>query len=483
MRHDYPETRALTDTGGDDPGSSDSEVALAPARARALAAGRDRPRVVVVGGGFGGIHATSKLAKVDCDVMVVDRKNHHVFQPLLYQVATAALSPSDIASPIRAVFSDQENVQTVLGEVTAVDLDDRTITIGSDVVEYDYLVLAAGVTHTYFGNDAWASRAPGLKTIDEALEIRRRVLLAFERAEFEEDPARRSRLLTFVVVGGGPTGVEMAGALREIAARTIPQDFRRVDTSSARIILVEGADRVLPAMSEKASLEAKAALERMGVEVRLETFITRMDAHAVYAGEERIPAENVIWAAGVRAVDVADTLGIEQDRQGRIVVGPDCAIPGRPDVFVVGDLAAQVSAKDGSEVPGVAQGAIQMGSFVGKIMAKELRADGPTRHGGRPAFSYFDKGAMATIGRARAVADVAGATFSGLFAWILWSLVHVAFLIGFRNRLLVMVNWMWQWIVHARGSRLITGALGSHVGGVDARLDAHEGMHVHQFED
>lgn len=456
---------------------------LDTARSRARAAGRDRPRVVVVGGGFGGIHATQALADVDCDVLVVDRKNHHVFQPLLYQVATAALSPSDIASPIRSVFKEQENVETVLGEVTSVDLDGRTVTIGSDEVEYDVLVLAAGVTHTYFGNDAWAPRAPGLKTIDDALEVRRRVLLAFERAEYEKDEERRERLLTFVVVGGGPTGVEMAGALREIAARTIPADFRRVDTSSSRIILVEGANRVLPSMSEEASREAKAALERMGVEVRLETFVTRMDAHAVYAGDERIAAENVIWAAGVRAVEFADAIGAEQDRQGRICVGPDCAIPGYPEVFVVGDLAAQVSANTGEEVPGVAQGAIQMGQFVGKQLATELRRDLALGHDGRGAFSYRDKGAMATIGRARAVADVAGTTFSGLFAWLLWSLVHVAFLIGFRNKLLVMVNWMWQWIVHARGSRLITGALGSHVGGVDARVDAHDNMHVHQFED
>ncbi len=437
----------------------------------------------MVGGGFGGIHAVSELRRSDCDVMVIDRKNHHVFQPLLYQVATAALAPSDIASPIRAVFSRQENVQTVLGEVTAANLEERTLTIGSDVVEYDLLVLAAGVTHTYFGNDAWAPRAPGLKTIDDALEIRRRVLLAFERAEFEPDAERRARLLTFVVVGGGPTGVEMAGALREIAARTIPQDFRRVDTTSSRIILVEGADRLLPGMSETASTAAKSALERMGIDVYLKTFVTRMDAHAVYAGDQRIPAENVIWAAGVRAVDLADSLGVEQDRQGRIVVGPDCAIPGYPDVFVVGDLAVQTSANDGTEVPGVAQGAIQMGAFVGEILARELRRDAPTSHERRPAFSYRDKGAMATIGRARAVADVAGASFAGFFAWLLWSFVHVAFLIGFRNKVLVMINWTWQWLIHARGSRLITGALGSHVGGVDARLDAHDSMHVHQFED
>jgi NADH dehydrogenase len=428
--------------------------------------------VLVVGGGFGGINAVSGLAKRDCDVMVVDRKNHHVFQPLLYQVATAALSPSDIASPIRAVFSRQTNVQTVLGEVTAVDLQARTVRIGNEAVEYDLLVLAAGVTHTYFGNDEWAPRAPGLKTIDDALEIRRRMLLAFERAEFEEDPDRRARLLTFVVVGGGPTGVEMAGALREIAAQTIPHDFRRVDTASSRIILVEGADRVLPSMSEQASHKAKRALERMGVEVHLETFVTAVDQSAVYAGEKRIPAENVIWAAGVRAVGLADSLGVEQDRQGRIAVGPDCAIPGHPDVFVVGDLAAQTSADDGTEVPGVAQGAIQMGRFVGAVVAAELREDAPTTHRGRPAFSYTDKGSMATIGRARAVADIAGRTFGGFFAWLLWSLIHVAFLIGFRNRMLVMINWMWQWVVHARGSRLITGPVGGQVGGVDAERES-----------
>jgi len=264
----------------------------------------------------------------------------------------------------------------------------------------------------------------------------------------------------------------MAGALREIAARTMPADFRRVDTSSARVILVEGADRLLPAMSESASRGAYDALTRMGVEVHLSTFITRMDDQAVYAGEERIPAENVIWAAGVCAVPLADRVGSEQDRQGRLVVEPDCALPGHPDVFVVGDLAAQRSARDGTPVPGVAQGAIQMGDFVGRIIAGELAADLPTRHEGRAAFSYRDKGAMATVGRARAVADVWGATFSGVFAWLLWSLVHVAFLIGFRNKLLVMVNWMWQWLIHARGSRLITGPLGSHVGGVAPHLEA-----------
>jgi len=299
------------------------------------------------------------------------------------------------------------------------------------------------------------------------------MLLAFERAEYEADPDRRARLLTFVVVGGGPTGVEMAGALREIAAQTIPHDFRRVDTASSRIILVEGADRLLPSMSQQASRKAQSALERMGVEVHLETFVTAVDGHAVYAGEQRIPAENVIWAAGVRAVELSDSLGVQQDGQGRIVVGPDCAIPGHPDVFVVGDLAAQTSADDGTEVPGVAQGAIQMGRFVGTVVAAELRADAPTAHRDRPTFSYKDKGALATIGRARAVADIAGRTFGGFFAWLLWSFIHVAFLIGFRNRVLVMINWMWQWVVHARGSRLITGPIGGHVGGVDADPEAH----------
>lgn len=428
-----------------------------------------RPRIVVVGGGFGGIHAVQRLGNVDADILLIDRKNHHVFQPLLYQVATAALSPGDIAAPIRSVFTSQKNVHVVLGEVTEVDLDARVVTVGDARVRYDWLVLAAGMTHSYFGNDDWQEHAPGLKTVDEALEIRRRMLLAYERAEFEEDPEARSALLTFVVVGGGPTGVEMAGALREIATRTIPRDFRRVDTTTARVILLEGADRLLLGMSEEASQDALEQLQAMGVEVRLNTFVTEVEEEAVVAGKVRIPAANVIWAAGVRGVPLVESMSVERDRQHRVKVDPDCSIPGHPEVFVVGDLAHQLHPDSGEEVPGVAQGAIQMGAFVGKLMAREISGGTVPGTAPRPQFRYWDKGSMATIGRARAVADVGGRTFGGFFAWLLWSLIHVTFLIGFRNKLLVLVNWAWQWLVHTRGARLITGPVGSGAGGGEAR--------------
>jgi len=437
-----------------------------------------RPRIVVVGGGFGGIHAVQRLRNVDADILLIDRKNHHVFQPLLYQVATAALSPGDIAAPIRSVFTSQQNVHVVLGEVTEVDLDARVVTVGDAAVRYDWLVLAAGMTHSYFGNDDWQEHAPGLKTVDEALEIRRRMLLAFERAEFEEDPEARSALLTFVVVGGGPTGVEMAGALREIAARTIPRDFRRVDTTTAQVILLEGADRLLLGMSEEASQDALEQLQAMGVEVRLNTFVPEVEEEAVVAGEVRIPAANVIWAAGVRGVPLVESMSVERDGQNRVKVEPDCSIPGHPEVFVVGDLAHQLHPDSGEEVPGVAQGAIQMGSFVGKLMAREIREGTAPGTAPRPEFRYWDKGSMATIGRARAVADVGGRTFGGFFAWLLWSLIHVTFLIGFRNKLLVLVNWAWQWLVHTRGARLITGPVGSGAGGGEARKRVEQGTVV-----
>jgi NADH dehydrogenase len=416
-----------------------------------------RDRVVVVGAGFAGLQVVRRLGRAPCDVVLIDRRNHHVFQPLLYQVATAALSPADIAAPIRAIVRRFGNVHVRLGEVTDVDLAEGRVVAGNDEIPFDWLVLAAGATHTYFGHDEWSSRAPGLKSIEDALEIRRRVLLAFERAELVEDEEQRRAELTFVVVGGGPTGVEMAGALREIAAETIPDDFRRVDTTTARILLLEGGPRLLAGMSEDAGERARVHLERMGVEVRLEAFVTDIDGEAVHVGGERIPAENVIWAAGVQASPIARSLGVELDRQGRVVVEPDCSIPGHPRVFVAGDLAAQVDVTTRRPVPGVAQGAIQMGRHVGEIIAAEVGRDGPKPP--RPPFRYVDKGDMATIGRARAVADIGGRTFGGFVAWLLWSLIHITYLIGFRNRLLVMVNWAWQWVVQARGARLITGAL------------------------
>lgn len=415
-----------------------------------------RHRVVIVGAGFGGLNAARQLADAECDVLLLDRRNHHLFQPLLYQVATAALSPADIAAPIRAIVRKQKNTQVLLAEVTRVDLARRRIFAGNDEIPYDWLVLAAGAENAYFGNDEWAERAPGLKSIDDALEIRRRILMAFEEAELEEDEEERRAKLTFVVIGGGPTGVEMAGALREIAAMTIPQDFRRVDTTTARVYLLEGGPRLLPTMSEESSRESKDQLESLGVEVRLDTMVTDVDDRRVWVGDRSVPAANVIWAAGVRGSSLATSVdGVELDKQGRIPVEADCSIPGHRRVFVIGDLAAQTDARTGEPVPGVAQGAIQMGRFVGRIIAREVAS--PLQPPPRPAFTYRNKGEMATIGRARAVADIGGRNFSGWFAWLLWSLVHVSFLVGFRNKVLVMVHWAWQWVIQSRGARLITG--------------------------
>ena len=413
------------------------------------------PRAAVVGAGFGGLSVVRALKGAPCEILLLDRQNHHVFQPLLYQVATAALSPADIAQPIRSILRRQENVQVIMREVSRVDLNRRTVRVGEDDVAYDLLVLAAGVTDAYFGNEGWAGRAPGLKTIDDALEIRRRVLLAFEEAELEEDPEARQAKLTFVIVGGGPTGVEMAGALREIAAETIPEDFRRVDTSAARIILLEGQDRLLPGMSRASSEAAREQLEEMGVEVRLGAFVTGLDDLGVHVGEERVPAANVIWAAGVQGSPLAGTLGVELDREGRVKVEPDCSIPGHPEAFGIGDLAALTDPETEKPVPGVAQGALQMGRFVGGVIRDTLAWGEPSTH--RRPFHYVDKGTMATIGRARAVADIGELTFRGFFAWLLWSTIHVFYLIGFRNRLMVMLNWGWQWVGQARGARLITG--------------------------
>ena len=377
-------------------------------------------------------------------------------------MATAALSPADIAEPVRAIVRRQRNTQVLLAEVTGIDLDGRRVLVGKDAIAFDWLVLAAGAENDYFGNDEWAERAPGLKTIDDALEIRRRVLLAFEEAELEEDEDARRAKLTFVVIGGGPTGVEMAGALREIAAMTIPQDFRRVDTTTAKVYLLEGGPRLLPTMSEASSRKAREQLEALGVEVRVDTMVTDVDEDRVWVDDQSVPAANIIWAAGVRGSPLAESVdSVELDRQGRIKVAPDCSIPGHPRVFAVGDLAAQTDARTGDPVPGVAQGAIQMGSFVGDLIAREIESG--VDLASRSSFAYRDKGEMATIGRARAVADIGDRTFGGWIAWLLWSVVHVTFLVGFRNKVLVMVHWAWQWVIQSRGARLITG-------GVDPRV-------------
>lgn len=434
-----------------------------------------RPTVVVVGAGFGGLRLARRLRDAPVNVVVVDRNNHHLFQPLLYQVASAVLSPADIAYPIRRALRHQANARVVLGEATAVEPAARIVTVSGSALGYDVLVLAAGATHSYFGRDDWAARAPGLKTVDDAVEIRRRVLLAFESAELEADPDARSAKLTFVVVGGGPTGVELAGALKEIATETLRGDFRNVDTREARVVLVEGLARLLPGLSERASARARRALERMGVEVRVGERVTELDREAVHLGAERIAAGTVLWAAGVRGAPLGATLGVPLDSAGRVRVEPDCSVPGHPRCFIIGDLASLRDAR-GVLVPGVAQGALQMADHVARIITDEASAGRTARRSrapraSRPAFRFRDRGSMATIGRARAVVDLGGVTYGGIVAWILWSLVHILFLIGFKNRLVVMLSWIWNYAVFAKGARLITGGAAPDV----KRLALHPG--------
>jgi NADH dehydrogenase len=413
-----------------------------------------RPSVLIVGGGFAGIHAARALAKAPVDVTLIDRRNHHVFQPLLYQVATAALSPADISAPIRTVLSGQDNCQVVLAEATGVDLEHKRLQLREGHVPWDYLILAAGATHAYFGHDEWASIAPGLKTIEDATAMRRRILLAFESAEYEGSEEARRAALTFAIVGGGPTGVELAGSIKEIAGQTLPKDYRHIDTRTTRVILFEGGDRLLAPFPPELSLRAKRDLERMGVEVRLNSVVTQITSDGLYAGDEFIAIRNVFWAAGVKASPIGATLGVPLDRAGRVIVGPDLTVPGYPEVFVTGDLAAAKSADTGEPVPGVAQGGIQSGAYAGKIIARETIAGARQQ---RPPFSYRDKGTMAVIGKAKAVALISGFKFGGFLAWLLWGGIHIAFLIGFRNRMQVLLSWFWSWLLNARDARLITG--------------------------
>jgi NADH dehydrogenase len=409
------------------------------------------PHVVIVGGGFGGLYAAQSLRRAPVRVTVIDRRNFHLFQPLLYQVATASLSPADIASPIRTVLRTQSNAQVWMGEVVDVDVAAREVKLDDGVTaHYDYLILATGATHAYFGHDEWAEHAPGLKTVDDATEIRRRFLLAFEAAEREADAAARQRLLTFVIVGGGPTGVELAGAMAEIARHVMPKDFRAIDTSAARIILLEGLDRVLPTYPADLSEKARKQLEELGVDVRTSALVTDIGDGYVRVGDDVINAENVFWAAGVSASPLGRKLGVETDRAGRVLVERDCSIAGHPEVFVIGDLASMKRA-DGSMVPGVAQGAIQSGKHVAKQIVRDLRNQP------REPFDYFDKGDLATIGRAAAVARLGRVHLSGFIAWLIWVFVHILYLIGFRNRLLVVLQWAWAYVSYQRGIRLITG--------------------------
>jgi NADH dehydrogenase len=406
--------------------------------------------VAILGGGFAGLYAARGLRDAPVTVTLVDRRNHHLFQPMLYQVATAALNPADIASPIRSVLRKQKNTEVLLAEASAVDVTARRVTFADGAsLTYDYLIVATGARHSYFGNDAWEPLAPGLKSLEDALEIRRRVLVAFERAERETDTVRRHAYLTFVVVGGGPTGVEMAGAVAEIRRYALRRDFRHIDPREATVLLLEGGPRLLPSYPPNLSDEAKRHLRRLGVEVRTETMVTDIRPGLVTAAGWTIPTRTVIWAAGNTASPLLKTLGTPLDGPGRAIVEPDCTIPGHPEVFVLGDAAAFT--QEGELVPGIAPVAIQMGQYVARTIEGDL-AGHPRR-----SFRYWDKGQLAVIGRGRAVADIWKLHFGGFLAWVIWIFVHVAFLIGFRNRVLVLLQWAWSYFTYSRGARLITG--------------------------
>lgn len=409
-----------------------------------------RPQVVIIGGGFAGLEAAQALAQSDADVILLDRQNHHCFQPLLYQVATAALSPADIAWPIRAILRRQSNVRVLLAQVTAIDPTARIVRAGTLSLPYDYLVLASGVTHAYFGHDEWARVAPGLKRIEDAREIRARFLLAFERAELADTESERRNLLTFVIVGGGPTGVEMAGSMAEVANRTLRDDFRRIDPRSAHIVLIEAGPRILPALPENLSHYAQRALARMGVEILLNSKVTGCDAGGVSLGDGRIDASTIVWAAGVIASPAAQWIDAEHDRAGRILVGPNLSVPGRPNIFVAGDLAA---ARDtaGKAVPGIAPAAKQMGRYAGRLIAARIA--------GKPdpkPFSYRHYGDLATVGRKAAVVKLGRFELTGFLGWWFWGVAHIYFLIGIRNRFVVALTWLWSYLTFRRGARLIS---------------------------
>jgi NADH dehydrogenase len=408
-----------------------------------------KPKVIIIGGGFGGLNAAKVLKNKDVDVTLIDKTNHHLFQPLLYQVATAALSPGDIAVPLRAILSNQKNVEVIMGEVLSVDRGNKKVHLRDESLEYDYLIIAAGASHSYFGNDHWANFAPGLKTVKDALTIRERILLSFEKAERLIDKENVGKYLTFVIVGGGPTGVEVAGAIAEISKKTMLKDFRKIDPSRTKIILAEGMPRILNTYDPDLSEKAKQSLEELGVDVRVNTFVTEITEDGVKLGDDFIETPNVIWGAGNEASDLLKSLNTKLDKIGRVVVEKDCSVPGDPYVFVIGDAAAFYESDD-KTLPGVAPVAIQQGKYVAKIIAKNYK---PSE---RPDFKYLDKGNLATIGRARAIMQLKNLKVSGFIAWLLWSLVHVFFLIGFRNRYKVMAEWIWYYITYRHGIRLIT---------------------------
>lgn len=409
-----------------------------------------QPHVVIIGGGFAGLWATRALAKASVRITLLDRGNHHLFQPLLYQVATAGLSAPNIAAPLRHILRRQKNVTVLLGDVAGIAPDERRVRLGDGrTLDYNHLLLASGATHAYFGHDAWAQHAPGLKTLDDALEIRRRILTAFERAEAEDDPERRAAWLTFAIVGGGPTGVELAGTLAEIARHTLHGEFRRVDPRKARVLLLEAGPRVLASFPESLSAKARTQLERLGVEVRTGVPVAAIDGDGVQLGDERIAARTVLWAAGVAASPLARDLGVPLDRVGRVIVMPDLSVPGHPEIFVAGDLASVQY--DGKPVPGVAPAAKQMGRHVAHAIRAQLQGRVPA------PFRYRDFGNLATIGRMAAVVDLHGFKFSGMLAWWFWLAAHVFFLIGFRNRMVVLIDWAQAYWSYQRSARIILG--------------------------
>ncbi|GAC1434694.1 MAG: NAD(P)/FAD-dependent oxidoreductase [Terriglobales bacterium] len=407
-------------------------------------------RVVIVGAGFGGLTAARKLARYPVHITVVDRKNHHTFQPLLYQVATAGISPAEIAAPIRWVLRGHSNVEVLLGEVEDFDLQQRVVKLADFEIEYDYLIVAAGARHSYFGHDEWEAFAPGLKTIEDALEMRRRILLAFELAERQGVAGQPPLPLNFVVIGGGPTGVELAGTLAEIARRVLADEFHSIDPKRTRIILLEGGPRILPSYPDDLSRSAERQLQRLGVEVQTSTMVTGVEPAAVYVGETHIPAAVILWAAGVAASPLGKKLGVPVDRAGRVMVNADLSIPAHPEVFVLGDLAS-LKDKNGQLLPGVAPVAMQQATDTAKNIGRDLKGEP------RQDFHYLDKGSLATIGRKAAIAQFGKFHISGLLAWLAWLFIHILFLIGFRNRLIVLLQWAWSYFTYERGARLITG--------------------------
>ena len=419
-----------------------------------------RPNVVVIGGGFGGMSCARALSKVDANVMVIDRSNHHLFQPLLYQVATGVLGESDIAYPLRKAFRSQNNVSVLIGEVEEIDLEKKEVRGFGRVAHWDHLVVAAGMRDNYFGNDQWADHAPGLKTLHQATEIRNRILSAFEEADYAfeaDDLDHLHASMTFVVVGAGATGVELAGAIKQLAVDQIAPDFKNLDTSKARVLLVEGADRILSAMDEKSSNAARRILESYGVGVLEGRRVTEITGKGVMIDKEFVPSRTVIWAAGVTGSSLGEKLGVKLVSGGRVPVEPDLTLTGRPDVRVIGDLAMIHDPRTEKEVPGVAQGAIQMGTFAGKCIAAELR--GRTPAGSHHAFTYFDKGTMATVGRGKAVLESRWLRLSGFPAWVVWALVHIVFLVGFRSRIAAMWGWLWAYLFFSASNEIITEPL------------------------